>query len=1204
MYYNVSAERTGGNKTKTASQPSGNQGNIAQLAAEITDLRQKLKQIEPWQEELTYYAGRPYSSTYQGRIDELNEKIYDMGKDYALAKYSSYGILGRMESVLREKEKQYASLTGGSAVPTIDSGSKSSSNAALREEALREKQRLSANSVKEKTTAVTQPAAPTAKPAPAEKPVVQDVTDRGKLEQLGQQITNRVNNWINNYNGYFDNYNTRFGNRKGDLTDSYVSDSQQWLDNATKQAEAFAVEAGEIKSTLNQYGKYFNPEWVSNITKALDEAMAQGEQVLNIARKDNEYWSSWGNPYFDKIANGLLAAKIAGIEDYNSGEQAYKKAQREEGYRQKYAGKSGTELVNLINFIDDENEKAWVTGEALRTLSFDEAAKDLEVMKAEKAEIENSGTLINHYDQKLAMTTEQQKAAVAAKLRRADIYKKYGVEDLDGLKNLIARNEQMIAESKHVQEYVRLSSVQENKDFEKYVKIGRAEADAYSEENNKTEHMTASEVKVLAYYIAKDREKGTNLAEQYKQTIKHYLKHRRAGEIADSINGIDIPVIEGVTRIGYGLGAGAVDWAMGTAQNFTDKKLDPTVMQIANSYVGSDPELNWVDRTLHRAATTTGKVLPSILISKGVGGATGFAPFGKAVGSMAMYLGSAGNAYGDALEKGYDKPAARTYSALVGISEVTLQNILGGIGEFGGLPAKLDGKISAIKNALLKGAAKFAVSEIGEISEEVLQNYLEPAFRTIIFGEEYDMPTVQELIDTALTTFITTGTLEGPGITSETIKEHSYNNALDTAKNPVKPAQPPQNLPELKFTDTEIQSIQSIGRKSVNSFTEQDAAATEKLAQRHWEELGEKSPFYRAKNGDWRETEQTAVQIATKPDATRGVQKNADTGWDIQVSGKVFNETKVHTDSYNVAARAYLPYINDIVKKAVLLDSYAIDSGKTKSQNSLMMHSMYAVADIGKGPEVLKLYVEEVNDPNSGNTIKRCYQLQNTEKYRPAGKSSQKTASSISPAAGNNITVADLFAAVKAKDAAFQPKTAQKTTNGKVGWDGREVVTEATGSSITMGRKKYEFLGYDKNGSPVYQDAEILADQSKQSEEKSKQTDDSNPMEVEDGQNEVENSENGDIITTKGIGIQFFANKSIQKQSDRELRKSMSSWKSRLAEHTDWLSNPKLHDQYWDEKTPRHKAGLLKHWQHEIENFKNNLKEAEDELKKRGNYDD
>ena len=93
----------------------------------------------------------------------------------------------------------------------------------------------------------------------------------------------------------------------------------------------------------------------------------------------------------------------------------------------------------------------------------------------------------------------------------------------------------------------------------------------------------------------------------------------------------------------------------------------------------------------------------------------------------------------------------------------------------------------------------------------------------------------------------------------------------------------------------------------------------------------------------------------------------------------------------------------------------------------------------------------------------------------------------------------------------------------KTGWDGREVVTEATGSSITMDGKKYEFLGYDKNGSPVYQEAEILAEQSKQSEEKSKQADDGKPTEGEDGQNEVENSEDRDKMK---IGFQFFAKNS------------------------------------------------------------------------------
>jgi hypothetical protein len=89
---------------------------------------------------------------------------------------------------------------------------------------------------------------------------------------------------------------------------------------------------------------------------------------------------------------------------------------------------------------------------------------------------------------------------------------------------------------------------------------------------------------------------------------------------------------------------------------------------------------------------------------------------------------------------------------------------------------------------------------------------------------------------------------------------------------------------------------------------------------------------------------------------------------------------------------------------------------------------MYAVADIGNGIEVLKLYIEEMNDPNSTNTTKRCYQLQNIEKYRPAGKSSQNTDSSISPAA-DKITIADLFAYVKNKDNGFKPNLASKVVN-------------------------------------------------------------------------------------------------------------------------------------------------------------------------------
>ena len=88
--------------------------------------------------------------------------------------------------------------------------------------------------------------------------------------------------------------------------------------------------------------------------------------------------------------------------------------------------------------------------------------------------------------------------------------------------------------------------------------------------------------------------------------------------------------------------------------------------------------------------------------------------------------------------------------------------------------------------------------------------------------------------------------------------------------------------------------------------------------------------------------------------------------------------------------------------------------------------------------------------------------------------------------------------------------------------------------------------------------------------------------------------------TTRGIGVQFFANKGILKQSDSHLKKSIRSWKERLAEHVMWISDPTLHDKEWDTKTPAHQAGLIKHWQHEVDNFKRNIQDAEDELKKRG----
>ena len=197
-----------------------------------------------------------------------------------------------------------------------------------------------------------------------------------------------------------------------------------------------------------------------------------------------------------------------------------------------------------------------------------------------------------------------------------------------------------------------------------------------------------------------------------------------------------------------------------------------------------------------------------------------------------------------------------------------------------------------------------------------------------------------------------------------------------------------------RLAEADIRAVQAIGRKSVNSFSQKDIRAAEPFARRYWAEMGEKSPFFRAWFGDWRAADLMPVDRATEPGADRGQVRNEDIGWDINVSGKVFNESR-HARLKNQAALPYLPYINDIIKKAVLLDSYTMAEEKTKSANSLLMHSLYAVADIGSGPELIKLYVEEMNNPNSENTAKRAYQLQNIEISNPKVQGSSKSSSPI-----------------------------------------------------------------------------------------------------------------------------------------------------------------------------------------------------------------
>lgn len=99
----------------------------------------------------------------------------------------------------------------------------------------------------------------------------------------------------------------------------------------------------------------------------------------------------------------------------------------------------------------------------------------------------------------------------------------------------------------------------------------------------------------------------------------------------------------------------------------------------------------------------------------------------------------------------------------------------------------------------------------------------------------------------------------------------------------------------------------------------------------------------------------------------------------------------------------------------------------------------------------------------------------------------------------------------------------------------------------------------------------------------------------------LENPASGDKMD---IGIQIFANKSIARQTDRQLIKSINSWKANIDLHKEKIANPAKYDAGWTSKTEEQKAGLIKHWRKEIRNFETNVDDANAELIKRGYKDD
>ena len=137
-----------------------------------------------------------------------------------------------------------------------------------------------------------------------------------EFKAIGEQLSSRVNTWLQNHNDYISNYNDRYSGRNFDYSDSYVSDSSDWLNTVTTQKSNFDKEAENILSYLDRYKYFFNEDYVKSVTDTLKSARDQQSSVLKSATEDNSYWSNFKTQ-----------------EDYDTSVRIY----GPNGYQQKYS---------------------------------------------------------------------------------------------------------------------------------------------------------------------------------------------------------------------------------------------------------------------------------------------------------------------------------------------------------------------------------------------------------------------------------------------------------------------------------------------------------------------------------------------------------------------------------------------------------------------------------------------------------------------------------------------------------------------------------------------------------------------------------------------------------------------------------------------------------------------------------------------------
>lgn len=158
-----------------------------------------------------------------------------------------------------------------------------------------------------------------------------------------------------------------------------------------------------------------------------------------------------------------------------------------------------------------------------------------------------------------------------------------------------------------------------------------------------------------------------------------------------------------------------------------------------------------------------GNMLPSIIITRGLGAAGVAASTASTAGSAMIGVSSFGGSYHSSMVEGYSQEQALTYGLISGSSEALFEKFLGGV----------------LSDVRVVDGKSYLYSMAKEATEEGLQNVFDAGVRNVLFG---DVQTGDELVESTFKSMlyggITAGILNSPSAISNSVKSAKVSHAI------------------------------------------------------------------------------------------------------------------------------------------------------------------------------------------------------------------------------------------------------------------------------------------------------------------------------------------------------------------------------------------------------------------------------------------